>query len=122
MDALRRTQSILAWVLIALGGAQWFATPFLFETAEEPAFWFWGGGLTLSVIGALNLLRLRYGATARGVVVVSIASNVVLAVFWAAMAHGLKYKFDRYGAPYVALTLIVLNAALSVHSSHKRSL
>ena len=111
---------IFAWVLIVLGCLQWIATPLLFKTADEPAYWFFGGGLTLALVRALNLLRLRYGSIAQGVVVVSVIANVLLALFWVAMAFGLTYKFNRYGAPYVALGLILLNAAISVKNLKSR--
>src|SRR5262245_49940989 len=103
-----------------LGVVQWIATPVLFKSAEEPTFWFFGGGITLWVVGALNLLRIRYGSIARGVLVVSVTSNVLLALFWVAMAVTLEHKFSRYGAPYVALAIIVLNAILSLWSTRTR--
>ena len=112
---IRRVQGILAWVLVAIGAMQWLATPLLFKSAEEPAFWFFGGGITLALTGALNHLRLAYGRDARALAAVSVSANVTLAVFWAAMAFVLTYKFNRYVAPYVAFGLIVANAAVSVY-------
>lgn len=117
---IRRVQAVLAWVLVALGVMQWLATPLFFRTAEEPAFWFFGGGITLALTGALNHLRLAYGRDVRALVVVSVAANVVLALFWAAMAYVLTYKFNRYVAPYVALGIIIANAAVSVYDALRR--
>ena len=111
---MNKAEAILGWLLIGLGVMQWIATPWFFKTAEEPAFWFFGGGITLAVVGAMNLLRLRYGAVARGLVLVSVGSNVVLALFWVAMAHGLADKFNRYKAPYLALALIIATGVLSI--------
>ena len=117
---IRTVQSILAWVLVALGAMQWLATPLLFRTAEEPAFWFFGGGITLAMTGALNHLRLAYGPDARALVAVSVGANVILALHWAAMALVLTYKFNRFVAPYAALGLIVTNAAVSLYDVLRR--
>ena len=111
---MRRLEVILAWLLVGLGILQWLATPLFFRQAEEPAFWFFGGGITLVLVGVLNLLRRRYGDQARGVVFVSVVANLVLAGFWVAMGVTLSYKFTRYVVPYIALGLIVVNAATSL--------
>ena len=111
---MNKAEAILGWVLIGLGVMQWIATPGFFKTADEPAFWFFGGGITLAVVGGMNLLRLRYGSVARGLVLVSVGSNVALALFWVAMACVLADKFNRYKASYVALGLIVTTGVLSI--------
>ena len=111
---MRRLEVILAWVLVGLGVLQWLATPLFFKRPEEPAFWFFGGGITLVLVGGLNLLRRKHGERARELVFVSVAANLALAGFWVAMAVTLTYKFTRYMAPHIALGLIVLNAALSL--------
>ena len=111
---MNRFEVILAWILVGLGVLQWLATPLFFRRAEEPAFWFFGGGITLVLVGVLNLLRRKYGERARGLVLVSVVANLVLAGFWVAMAVALSYKFTRYVAPYIALGLIVLNAVISL--------
>ena len=111
---MNKAETILAWVLIALGVMQWIATPVFFKTAEEPAFWFFGGGITLAVVGAMNLLRLRYARVARGLVLVSVGSNVAVALFWVAMGCALAYKFNRYPAAYIALALIAAAGVLSI--------
>ena len=116
---VNKAESILGWVLVGLGVMQWIATPLFFKTAEEAAFWFFGGGITLTVVGAMNLLRLRYGSVARGLVLVSVGSNVVLALFWVAMACVLAYKFNRYKVPYVALGLIVATGVLSIIAARR---
>ena len=116
---MNKAEAILGWVLIGLGAMQWIATPVFFKTAEEAGFWFFGGGITLAVVGAMNLLRLRYGSVARGLVLVSVGSNVALALFWIAMAFALAYKFNRYKAPYVALGLIVATGVLSIIAARR---
>lgn len=116
---MRKVEAILGWVLIALGVMQWIATPVFFKTPEEPAFWFLGGGITLALVGAMNLMRLRYGSAARGLVLVSVGANVVLALFWVAMACVLSYKFNRYKASYVALGFIVAAGVLSIISARR---
>ena len=112
---MRRLEVILAWLLVGLGILQWLATPFFFRRPEEPAFWFFGGGFTLVLVGALNLLRRTYGERARGLLFVSVVANLVLAGFWIAMTVTLPYKFTRYVAPYIALGIIVLNAGVSLN-------
>ena len=119
---MNKAEAILGWVLIGLGVMQWIATPVFFRTAEESAFWFFGGGVTLAVVGAMNLLRLRYGSSARGLVLVSVGSNVVLALFWVAMAYVLVDKFNRYKAPYVALGLIVATGVISIIAARRSNL
>ena len=114
---LRRLQSTLAWILVGLGIMQWAATPLLFKSAEEPAFWFFGGGMMLVVAGVLNSLRLVHGRSIPRLTALSVGTNVGLAFFWIAMAAVLTYKFNRYLAPYIALALIVANAGLSLYDA-----
>jgi len=113
---MRRLEAILGCCLVGLGVLQGAATPLLFKTLEEPTLWFFAGGILLALVGALNVLRLRYGEMAAGVVWVSVAANLLVAGLWVAMAWLLAYKFKRYPAAYLALAIIVATAVVSIRS------
>ncbi len=55
---LEAVDKTLGVVLIFMGLLQWLATPYFFLRIEEPAAWFFAGGMLLMLIGALNLLRI----------------------------------------------------------------
>ena len=111
-----RIERMLAWCLVGLGALQCGASPLLFKQLEEPAMWFFAGGILLGLVGVLSLLRLRYGTIVPALATVSIASNIIVACLWIALAWVLTYKFNRYPAAYAALALIVLAAACSLRS------
>jgi hypothetical protein len=107
---------ILAIGVIVLGVMQSASTFLFFARFEEPAIWFFAGGVLLALVGALNLLRLRYGAAAAGVRYVSQGANLALSLLWVAMYWGLFDKFAR--RPSSFLGPIVILAATVVSFRH----
>ncbi|HEU4520559.1 MAG TPA: hypothetical protein VFT12_01070, partial [Thermoanaerobaculia bacterium] len=53
---------VLAAALFIMGVAQIVATPAFFPRIHEPAAWFAAGGALLTLTGAMNFMRIRYGA------------------------------------------------------------
>ena len=104
----------LGVALIILGVMQWVGTPFLFRRVEEPAAWFFAGGMLLALVGALSLLRIKYGALAPGVKWVSLAANVMLSLFWLAMVWLLLPKFIRHPAALTAPVLVLASTACAL--------
>lgn len=110
---IKTLDKVLAYVLIVLGAMQCAATFYFFRRVEEPAYWFFAGGMLSALVGALALLRVKYGAVAAGVRRVSLAASVLLGVFWLAMACGLPTKFSRYPAAYTGVVVAVASAAVA---------
>jgi hypothetical protein len=106
---LQKIDAFVSYVIIAAGVLQLLGTFVFFKSAEEPAFWFFNGGITLLLVGGLNLLRSKYGKDIPLIRRFSLAANLFLTVFWLAMAAVLTYKFVRY--PFAALPLVALLAA-----------
>ncbi|HYP53912.1 MAG TPA: hypothetical protein VEQ42_10260 [Pyrinomonadaceae bacterium] len=113
---------ILGWTIVLLGVMQCAAAPRFFRRVEEPAAWFFAGGLLLMTVGALSLLRLRYGRAAPGVRRVSLAAYVVLGIFCAALYGALFDKFARQPASFAGLFAVLAHAAASLlHEWRARS-
>jgi len=109
-------ERVLAGCVLALGMLQCAATFLLFSRLEEPALWFLAGGILLSLVGALNILRLRFGAVVPAIGWLAVCASVAVAFLWIAMAWVLAARFKRYPAAYGALALIVTSAAMSLRS------
>lgn len=105
---------MISGLLIILGLLQILATPAFFPRIHEPAVWFAAGGVLLALTGLLGHLRIRYGATAKDIVLTSIVANAIVAAMWIGMAGLMTYKFQRYPAAYCALALIVAAPVISV--------
>ncbi|HYO63262.1 MAG TPA: hypothetical protein VER08_06350 [Pyrinomonadaceae bacterium] len=117
MSIVAKVDRLLGWTVVLLGVLQCLSTPRFFREVEEPAAWFFAGGLLLITVGALSLLRLGYGADAPGVRRVSLAANVVLALFWAGLYGALFEKFARHPASFAGLFVVLANAAASLLNS-----
>lgn len=102
-------------VLIAAGLLQLPGTFVFFNTPEEPAFWFFNGGVTLVLVGFLNILRIKYGAKIPLIDQFSFLGNAMLLLFWLVMAYVLFYKFVRY--PFALLPLLSLLLAFIFSAS-----
>lgn len=108
-----RTETILAWMACALGGAQAFIAPFaFFSEASEPAFWFAHGGLALAFLGALNLVRRR--APSLPLDRLTIGVNFTSSAFWVVMSVVLSEKFLRHKPSFTGVVVVVLLALLSL--------
>lgn len=78
---MRAAYLVVACLIIALGVVHMAATARFYDSLSMAALWFFNGGVTLVLVGALNLLNQRYGLSAAGLRRVCIAANVFLAIF-----------------------------------------
>jgi hypothetical protein len=78
---LKKTYLALSWGIVALGLLHMAATTQLFTALTQSALWFFSGGLTMVLTGALNLLNRSYGGAAPGLHWVCVAVNAVITVF-----------------------------------------
>jgi len=87
MRIVNRLYAFLGWAIVALGGLHMLTT---IRLSSTPAFrvWFFGSGLAMALVGALNLLQRAYGPAAPGLRVVCRIANVFLTLF-AAVAGAL---------------------------------
>jgi hypothetical protein len=81
MRILSRLYAFIGGAIVALGGLHMLATIRL--SASTPAFrlWFFGSGIALVLVGALNLLHRTYGRSAPGLRMVCRSANVLLTLF-----------------------------------------
>lgn len=100
MRILNRLYAFIGWAIVALGGLHMLAT--LRLSASTPLFrlWFFGSGLAMTLVGALNLLHRAYGHLAPGLRVTCWFANVLMTLF--ALAAG-----ALTGAGLVTYILIV---------------
>lgn len=113
---MRRLDIIVGWLLIALGAVHTLLTRRVDPSLGVNAIWFACGGLFMITIGALNLLRVAYGAVARGIYVVSFVANLVLVLLMLWIASRVPMR----GNPQVAVGLIIA-ALLTAFSLLRRS-
>ncbi len=81
MRVLNRLYAFIGWAIIALGALHMVAT--LRLSASTPAFrvWFFGSGMAMALVGALNLLHRAYGRSAAGLRVACQTANILLTLF-----------------------------------------
>jgi hypothetical protein len=111
---LRTADRILAFGVILLGIMQALSTFYFFAGVEEPALWFFAGGMLLVLVGVLALLRQDYGALAPGLRLASVTASVVLALFWIALYTLLFEKFAPNPPSFLGPAIIVASALVSV--------
>ena len=81
MRILNLLYAFVGWAIVALGGLHMVAT--LRLSASTPAFrvWFFGSGIAMALVGAVNLLHRVYGRSAAGLRVVCWIANIFLTLF-----------------------------------------
>jgi putative Ca2+/H+ antiporter (TMEM165/GDT1 family) len=81
MRVLDRLYAFIGWAIVALGGLHMLVT--LRLSASTPAFrvWFFGSGMAMALVGALNLLHRVYGHSAIGLRIVCRTANILLTLF-----------------------------------------
>src|SRR5688572_22744127 len=96
MRVTNRLYAFLGWAIVALGGLHMLATIRL--SASTPAFriWFFGSGLAMALVGALNLLHRAYGRSAPGLRIVCWVANVFLALLGAVAGAVTKASIAEY--------------------------
>lgn len=114
MRVLHRIYAILGWAIIALGGLHMLTT---FRLASSPAFrvWFFGSGIALVLVGALNLLHRNYGPSAPGLRAVCRGANIFITLF-AAIAG----IVSRASVPELVMMMALLGGATILSFLHSR--
>lgn len=103
---------ILGWLLIAFGLLHASITKKVHPNLDIDAVWFACGGLFISLIGALNLLRVAYSGVAKGVYVMSVVANILVLCIMLFIATLLPIRSNPQ--VLVGLILVVLLTAFSV--------
>jgi hypothetical protein len=113
---LRTLDIIVGWLLIALGAVHTSLTWRVDPNLGINAIWFACGGLFMITIGVLNLLRVAYGAVARGIYVVCFIANLVLVLLMLWIASRVPMRSN----PQVVVGLIIA-ALLAAFALLRRS-
>ena len=81
MRMWNRLYAFIGWAIVAVGSLHMLVTFRL--SSSTPAFrvWFFGSGLAMALVGAMNLLHRAYGRSAAGLRVVCWLSNILLTAF-----------------------------------------
>ena len=95
---------VIAVLLICLGLVHCVAQLFN-GSLTEGTMWSLGAGLFFALVGALNLLRVRYGAIAFGVRAASAAANLVLLGFSIVLAGALGIAHRLHSMAVVGVVL-----------------
>ena len=84
MRIANRLYAFVSWAIIVLGTVHMLFT--LRLSSSTPAFrvWFFGSGIAMALVGALNLLHRAYGHSAAGLRRVCWCANILLTLFAAA--------------------------------------
>jgi hypothetical protein len=78
---VRRAYQAFGWSLVLLGGLHMITTFRAFDGLTSAAVWFFGAGIAMSLVGALNLLNATYGHAARGLRLTAIVTNLVTVAY-----------------------------------------
>ncbi len=113
---MRTLDIIVGWLLIAFGATHTSLTRRVDPSLGINAIWFACGGLFMITVGALNLLRVAYGAVARGIYVVSFVANLVLVLLMLWIASRVPMRSN----PQVVVGLIIA-ALLTAFSLLRRT-
>jgi putative Ca2+/H+ antiporter (TMEM165/GDT1 family) len=70
--------AFIGWAIVALGALHMLATLRLSASTPIYRIWFFGSGLAMALVGALNLLNRVYGHSAGGVRIVCRIANILL--------------------------------------------
>ncbi len=115
--SLKKIDLYNSYLIIVTGVLQWIATPIFFKTLEEPSFWFFNGGITLVLLGYLNIFRIHYGTEIQFIRKFSKFANSLVFIFWISMLYFLFYKFVRYPFTFIELIILALALFLSLKKS-----
>lgn len=96
MRIVNRLYAFVGWAIVALGGLHMLTTIRL--SASTPAFrvWFFGSGIAMALIGALNLLHRIYGQSAVGLRIVCRTANILLTLFAAVAGAVTRASLAEY--------------------------
>ena len=111
---MNRLYAFFGWAIIALGGLHMLTT---LRLSSSPAFrvWFFGSGIALVLVGALNLLHRTYGPAASGLRAVCRGANIFITLF-AAIAG----IVTRASEPELVMMMALLGGATILSFLHSR--
>jgi uncharacterized cupin superfamily protein len=109
---LERSYRALSVLLAVLGLMQWVASPIFFREWSESALWFFNGGTTLLLLGALNLAAAS--ESSMSLRRLTLAANFVMSAFWAAMSFALWSKFTAHPASFTGPVVTFAVSVLSL--------
>ena len=78
---MRRVYQGFGWGLVLLGALHMLTTFRAFDALTSAAVWFFGAGIAMSLVGALNLLNATYGHAARGLRFTAIVTNLAMIIY-----------------------------------------
>jgi len=81
MRILNRLYALVGWAIVAVGGVHMLTTFRLSASSPVSRVWFFGSGIAMALVGALNLLHRSYGQLAPGLRLVCRSANVTLTFF-----------------------------------------
>ena len=81
MRSLNVLYAIAGWGIVALGSLHMLSTLKLLNATPVFRLWFFGAGMAMALVGALNLLQREYGSSALALRVVCTVANTLLLCF-----------------------------------------
>jgi len=78
MNISGRIYAVFAWLIVAIGTLHMIATFCLSAGTSLGKVWFFGSGLAIALVGALNLLHRAYGASCLDIRIVCRTGNILL--------------------------------------------
>src|SRR5258708_30089858 len=95
---------------VRLGVLHTSSTFSLYNAFTLQAYWFMSAGILMILVGALNLLKRKYGGAARGLRLVCIGANIMILAY--SIAGGVLARADLV-AWIIVLGIVVPLTALS---------
>jgi hypothetical protein len=117
MRIWNRLYAFIGWAIVALGGLHMLVTFRL--SSSTPAFrvWFFGSGMAMALVGAMNLLHRAYGRSAVGLRIVCWIANILLTLFAVAAGALTGASIAEYVLVLgLAGGALILSFVRSVHS------
>jgi hypothetical protein len=81
MRILNRLYAVFGWAIVLLGTLHMATTFRLTASSHNFQVWFFGSGIALVLLGALNLLYRSYAQAAPGLRIVCRSANLLLTLF-----------------------------------------
>ncbi len=78
---LNRLYALVSWIVVGIGLLHMLTTFRLTTASAAGRVWFFGSGIAIALVGALNLLHRAYGSCGVGLRMACRTANIVLLVF-----------------------------------------
>jgi len=73
--------AVVGWCIVGLGSLHMLSTLQLLSSTPVFRLWFFGAGMAMALVGAVNLLHRAYGHSALGIRIVCSVANTLLLCF-----------------------------------------